>query len=433
MSASLEKGISVLKEVIDAPIASFFESCVHCGLCAESCLFYTESGDPKFTPIHKVEPLRRIYEQEYTLLGRLKKLFGLSKPVTDAELEEWRVLVYDSCTLCGRCSMVCPVGNDITYMIRKFREGMAVSGHAPPGLIGATTRSIEIGSPMGLRLPAVKAQMKHVEEDTGIEIPLDKEGAEYMVLLSSMEIINFPEYLNAIARIFKQAGKTWTLCSEAFEATNSGIQIGVSDLARVLVQRIVDGAEKLKVKTVISPECGHAYTALRWEGPNLIGRPYTFNVQHILEVLDELRTQGLLKTEGFETQRLTFHDPCQIVRRGGVIEPQRHLLDMIANNYVEMSDPGKMNWCCGGGGGVSAIDEAMPLQLQAFKRKKAQLDELDVQTLVTACANCRIVIEESLEHYQMKLPVIGLTEMIAAHLASSGAGTESRPAKESPP
>ena len=276
MSASLDKGISVLKEVIDAPIASYFSSCVHCGLCAEACLFYTETGDPKYTPIHKLEPLRRVYQQEYTLLGKFAKMLGLSKPVTDDELEEWKPLVYDSCTLCGRCSLVCPVGNDIVYMVRRLREGMAISGHAPEGLVGASKRAVEIGSPMGVKLPAVKAQMKHVQQDTGIEIPLDVAGAEYMVLMSSMEIINFPEYLGAIARIMKQAGKSWTLCSEAFEATNSGIQIGVSDIAKVLVQRIVDGAEKLKVKTVISPECGHAYTALRWEGPNLIGRPYTF-------------------------------------------------------------------------------------------------------------------------------------------------------------
>jgi Fe-S oxidoreductase len=387
-------------------------------LCAEACLFYTESGDPKYTPIHKLEPLRRVYEQEYTLLGRVKKWLGLSKPLTDAELDAWRPLVYDSCTLCGRCSLVCPVGNELTYMIRRLREGMAVSGHAPEGLVGATTRTVEIGSPMGVRLPAVKAQMKHVADETGIEIPLDREGAEYMVLLSSMEIINFPEYLGAIARIFKQAGKSWTLCSEAFEATNSGIQIGVSDLARVIVMRIVAGAEKLKVKTVVSPECGHAYTALRWEGPNLIGRPYNFNVQHVLEILDELRVQGLLKTEGFEEARLTFHDPCQIVRRGGVLEPQRHLLGMVARNFVEMSDPGKLNWCCGGGGGVSANEDAAELRLVAFKRKKAQLDELGVETLVTACANCRIVIEEGLEHYQMPIPVVGLTEMIAQHLAA---------------
>jgi Fe-S oxidoreductase len=354
MTASLDKGISVLKEMIDAPIASYFSSCVHCGLCAEACLFYTETGDPKYTPIYKLEPLRRVYRQEYTLLGRLGKMLGLSKLVTDEELEEWKPLVYDSCTMCGRCSLVCPVGNDIVYMVRKLREGMAVSGHAPEGLIGASTRAVEIGSPMGVKLPAVKAQMKHVQQDTGIEIPLDVEGAEYMVLMSSMEIINFPEYLGAVAKIMKQAGKSWTLCSEAFEATNSGIQIGVSDIAKVLVQRIVDGAEKLRVKTVISPECGHAYTALRWEGPNLIGRPYSFEVLHILEVLDGFRTQGLLKTSGFEDERLTFHDPCQLVRRGGVFDQPRNLLNLVAKDFVEMSDAGKMNWCCGGGGGVSA-------------------------------------------------------------------------------
>ena len=34
---------------------------------------------------------------------------------------------------------------------------------------------------------------------------------------------------------------------------------------------------------VISPECGHAYAAIRWDGPNFIGRAYTFEVIHILE------------------------------------------------------------------------------------------------------------------------------------------------------
>src|SRR5574340_874643 len=100
MSASLEKGIHALKEVIDAPIA-------------------------------KVEPVRRVYEQEYTRLGRLKKMLGLSKAVTDTELDQWQELVYDSCTLCGRCSLICPVGNDIVYMVRKLREGIGHPGDHP--------------------------------------------------------------------------------------------------------------------------------------------------------------------------------------------------------------------------------------------------------------------------------------------------------------
>jgi Fe-S oxidoreductase len=385
-------------------------------MCADACLFYTETGDPKYTPIHKLEPMRRLWEQEYTLVGRLKKLLGMSKKITDEELEEWQELVYNSCSMCGRCTMVCPVGNDITYMIRKFREGMSAAGHAPEGLIGATTRAVQIGSPMGVKLPALQAQAGHVEKDLGFEIPFDKEGAEYMMLMSSMEIMNYPEYLEAVARIFHQAGKTWTISSEAFEATNSGIQIGTADIARELVGRIVTAAEKLKVKTVISPECGHAYTAIRWEGPNLMGKPFTFRVRHILEVLDEFREQGLLKTKGFEDAKMTFHDPCQLVRRGGVIQQPRNLLNMVAKNFVEMDDHGKMNWCCGAGGGVSSNERADDIRLKVFNRKKKQLDQIHPDAIVSACSNCRIHLEDGLEEYEMDIPVLSLTETIAEHL-----------------
>jgi Fe-S oxidoreductase len=419
MSANFERGYQALKEQIDSPTATYLQSCVHCGMCAEACLFYTETQDPKYTPIYKLEPLRKVWEQEYTLWGRIGALLGISKRVTDAELAEWKEFVYDSCTLCGRCSMVCPVGNDIVAMVRKIREGMAAAGHAPAGQILASKRAVTQGSPMGVKLSTLQAQIKRLEKNMETTVPIDIANVDYMVILSSTEIMSFPEYISAFAKIMRQAGKTWTISSEAFEATNSGIQIGCSDIARELVSRVVNAAEKLAVKTVISPECGHAYTAIRWEGPNLLKRQFTFKVQHILEVLDELRQQGLIKTEGWEETRLTFHDPCQMVRRGGVVQQPRDLLNMVAKNFVEMSDSGMMNWCCGGGGGVSAIEEAAELRIKVFKRKKNQLDELKVETLVTTCANCRNILEEGLEAYQMELPVVGLTEMIANHLVTT--------------
>jgi Fe-S oxidoreductase len=417
MSASIEKGINALKRQVDSSVAAFFSSCVHCGICAEACLFYTETGDPNRTPINKTEPLRRIWKSEYTLFGRVGKMLGLVKKVDDQLLSDWETLVYDSCTMCGRCSMVCPVGNDITLMIRKTREGLAAAGHAPEGLIGATGRSVTIGSPMGVTWKALSAQIRHIEEDTGMKIPVDIEDVEYMLLLSSMEIMNFPEFIEAVARIFEKAGVTWTISSEAFEATNSGIQIGVSDIAAELVQRIVDVAEKLRVKTVISPECGHAYMAIRWDGPNLVGKPFTFKVRHILEVLDELRKDGRLKTAGKETQKLTYHDPCQISRRGGVIDEPRNLINMISDNFVEMPDTGKMNWCCGAGGGVSANERAEEIRLKVFQRKKDQLDAVKPDAILSACSNCRIHLEDGLEEYNMDIPLLSLTETIAEHLA----------------
>jgi Fe-S oxidoreductase len=418
MSVSLEKGINALKEVIDAPIASYFESCVHCGICADACLFYTETGDPKYTPINKVEPMRRVYEQEFTLLGRLKKMVGLSKPVTDAELEEWQSLAYDGCTLCGRCSLVCPVGNDITYMIRKFREGLSVSGHAPEGIRSATKRTVELGGPMGLKWPAVANVIRKIEERTGLSIPIDQEGADYMVLLSSMEVVNYPEYIEAIAKIMTKAGISFTIASDAYEATNAGIQIGNSDLARVIVSRIVDTAERLKVKHVLSPECGHAYMSIRWEGPNLIGRPYQFKVVHVLELLDELRLKGVLKMKDTFDEPFILHDPCQIVRRGGVLEAPEPLVQLVGKKYIPIVDKQKWNWCCAGGGGASAIHtpEAEELRAKAFGVKKRQIEGAGVKTMVTFCANCRITMEEAIDHYDMDTQLLGLTELLAEHM-----------------
>ncbi|MCU7930918.1 MAG: (Fe-S)-binding protein [Candidatus Thiodiazotropha sp. (ex Codakia rugifera)] len=416
MSEKFEQGVQALRQQIDARISSYFSSCVHCGLCAEACLFYTETNNPRFTPIHKLEPMKKLWRREYTFWGKLGAAFGLGQSLTEDDFAEWETLVYDSCTLCGRCSMICPVGNDITYMIRKQREGFSVAGYAPDGMKEATRRALKIGSPMGVTYKTLKAALAHVEKDTGMTIPVDKQGADYMTLFSSMEIVNFPEYIESIARIFDAAGVSWTISSKAFEATNSGIQIGNKEAAAELVNRVVIAAEKLGIKTVISPECGHAYTAIRWEGPNLIGRKYPFEVIHILELLDQLKKEGRLQLEYKDSIPMTLHDPCQIVRRGGVVKQPRDLLNSVAEHFTEMKDHGVMNWCCGGGGGVSANERAEPLRLQVFNRKKSQLDELGVNTLVTACANCRIILEEGLEHNEMDTEVISLTELIADHL-----------------
>lgn len=421
MSERLEKALSVLRAEVDTKVKSFFSSCVHCGVCAESCLFYTETNDPRYTPIYKTEPLRKVWRSEYTFWGKLATNLGLIKPLAEEDLANWEELVYDGCSMCGRCSMVCPVGVDISAVIFKVKQGLAAAGYSPPGLVGATQRAVDIGSPMGVKLPALQAQIGHIEADIGLKIPVDVEGADYMALLSSMEIILYPEYLNALARIFEHAGVSWTLCSEAFEATNAGLQIGNKAIAGQLIARVVAGADKLKVKNVISPECGHAYTAIRWEGPNFIGKAYDFNVVHILELLDQLQREGRIKTTGKESERLTFHDPCSIVRRGGVEAQPRNLLNPITENFIEMSEHGVMNWCCGGGGGVSSNERADSLKLTAFNRKKSQLDELNVSTIVTACSNCRMVMEEGLEENEMDIEMVGLTELIADHLLTDSA------------
>ena len=412
MSERLEKGVVALSDQIDSKVNSFFSSCVHCGICADSCLFYTETKDPRYTPIYKTEPLRKVWKAKHTFWGKL----GFSKKLTEEDLAEWEILVYDGCTSCGRCSMVCPVGIDVADMIYRVKQGLEASGYSPQDLVAAADRAIEFGSPMGDISHALKAQVKHIETDTGLTVPFDIKGAEYMVTISANEVVTYPDYVASLSKIFHQADVTWTISSEAFQATNAGLQLGDNEIAKKLVQRIVDAAEKLKVKNVVSPECGHAYAAIRWNGPNYIGRKYNFKVLHILELLDDLYRDGRLKTNGMDTAKLTFHDPCQLVRRGGVDAAPHELLASVAQNVIKMKDHGKMNWCCGGGGGVSAIERAADLRTTVFNRKKKQLDELDVETVVTACSNCRAMLEDGIDAYDMGIPIVGLTEMIAEYL-----------------
>jgi Fe-S oxidoreductase len=411
--------IRTLLDQTDSDIAAYLEACVHCGECAEACQFYEATGDPKYTPTHKLTPLVKAYRRHKAPLRGIKRLLGLlPDEVTEDELREWEPLIYDSCTMCGRCTLVCPMGIDIAGTIRKMREGYAAAGIVPEGLQSARAYVEDTGSPMGVTPKALLAQIRRQEAETGLTIPVDVEGADYLALLSSMEIMGYPEIIGAYAKIFKRAGLSWTLSTRAYEATNIGVQIGSGPLAKTLVQKVVDEAERLGVKHVISPECGHAYGALRWAGPNLIGRQFGFEVVHIIELLDRLRAEGRIPAGPKDGRRLTLHDPCQIVRRGGLLKEPRRLMDDACSDFVEMPGGGIANLCCGGGGGVSANPRAEDLKTRAFGVKLAQIDRIGaVDAVVVPCANCRGVFEDGLFEHDRELEVIGLGELVAETLA----------------
>ena len=86
------------------------EACVHCGQCADACHFYLVTRDPRHTPIYKLQPMWKAYQREAAPFSSLRKMLGLAPPeVTTEELQEWSALLYDSCNLCGRCTLVCPM------------------------------------------------------------------------------------------------------------------------------------------------------------------------------------------------------------------------------------------------------------------------------------------------------------------------------------
>ncbi|MFN2158365.1 MAG: (Fe-S)-binding protein [Anaerolineales bacterium] len=397
-------------------VASQMEACTRCGMCAEACHFYQSTGVPEYAPVWKIELLRRAYEQRFTVSGKAKLALGIDKPISDEDLLDWSDYVFKACTVCNRCSMVCPMGIDLGTLIHDVRTGLAEAGVVPADLKAAVDMQLEEGSPLGVTDDVFADRLDWVTDDWDVEIPLDKEGAETLVVFSSIEIMKFPQNLAAIAEILNSAGENWTLSSKAREVVNFGFYEGSLERTVLFLRRILDHAAEMGVKRIVVTECGHAYDALRWTAYNITDVPKDLEITHITHLLGEYVSSGRIKLDmgSLNNGTITFHDACKIQRKGGHIQEPRLILKALApDSFKEMTPNKEEAICCGGGGGVIAIKDADPLRYAAFKLKMEQLEEVGAQTVVMACSNCRLQFTDCVQHFNLDVKVAGLSQLVA--------------------
>jgi Fe-S oxidoreductase len=396
---------------------AYMEACVHCGHCAEACHFYVATRDPKYTPIWKLEPFKQTWSREAGPFAWLMRALNLKREVTLEELEEWQELLYDSCTMCGRCTMACPMGIDIATLIGQARHGMFQAGLVPHELWAVAERAKREGSPLGATQKVLKDRVEWLSDEHGIEIPLDRDKADVMITLSSIEIMKYPQSIVAMARILNHLGESWTLRSDGFEATNFGMLSGNTAWQRESTMRMIDAAVACSAKLVILPECGHAYGAMRWQGANMYGKPLPFKVLHISEYLAEAVNSGRLKVKPLG-ESVTFHDPCLVSGRGGATEAPRDVLKALGAELREMSSSGGLNWCCGGGGGVVTIHRADDMRYKAFEIKMQQVEATGAKKMATTCANCRQTFDDGQAHFKWDRKMDSLLELVADNIAA---------------
>jgi Fe-S oxidoreductase len=397
------------------PIAAYMESCIHCGQCASACHFYESTRDPKYTPIWKIEPFKQAYKREAGPFAWFFKTLRLKRDVTVEELEEWQELLYDSCTMCGRCTMICPMGIDIASLVGLARHAMFQAGLVPHELWAVAERAEREGSPLGATPKVLKERLEWLADEHEVEIPLDKPRADVLATLSSIEIMKYPQSIVALARVLAHMGADWTLRSDGYEATNFGMLSGNGQWQKSMSMKLIDTAIACEAKTMILPECGHAYGALRWSGANIYGKPLPFDVLHISEFLAENVKSGRIRLKKLP-KSITFHDPCQVSRRGGATQAPREVLHALGAKVIEPESAGDLNWCCGGGGGVVAIHRADPIRYRSFEIKMRQIDATGADLAITSCANCRQTFDDGKAHFHWDRTMGSLLEMVSENL-----------------
>jgi Fe-S oxidoreductase len=397
-------------------VAAQLEACTRCGMCAEACHFYQATGNPEYAPVWKIELLKRAYEQRFTLAGKIRLAFGLDKAISEEEISHFSQIVYEACTLCNKCSMVCPMGIQLGPLIHEVRMGFSNAGVVPADLMDAVNKQVDEGSPLGVTDDVFKSRLEWVADEWEVDLPKDVKGAETLVVFSSIEVMKFPENIAAIAKILNAAGEKWTLSSKAREVVNFGFYEGNEERTILFLKRIFDGAVDLGVKRIVVTECGHAYDALRWTSYNLMDVPRGIEITHIVGLIGDYVRSGRIKLKkgACDDGRITFHDACKIQRRGGHIKEPREILNVLApGSFREMVPNREKAVCCGGGGGIIAIKEADANRYAAFELKIDQLRQVGAKTVVMSCSNCRLQFTDCVEHFNLDVKVAGLSQMVA--------------------
>ena len=420
------------------PLMLSMEHCATCHTCSDACHIYEASGkNPVYRPAYRSEVFRRLYKKYVKTNG------GLLQSWRDGEIElNWTTvarlaeLAY-RCNLCRRCAQTCPIGVDNALIAHEIRKLFSQElGIAPKEIHDSgSVLQLKVGSSTGMNPLVVKDNMEFIDEDvsekTGIQVetPWDKAGADILLIHNAGEIMSWPMNPGAFAVIFDAAGLNWTMSSDllGYDGINYGVWYDDAQFARVAIKH-AEIAKKLGVKKIVLGECGHAHKALTVIADRVLTGDLNIPRESCMVTLEDIVFSGRIKLDPERNDfPVTLHDPCNLVRLMGIVEPQRRIIRHIAPRFREMHPHGVNNYCCGGGSGFAIMSghNFSDWRIQIGGRKKLEQilnafkDELDPSIkkyVCTPCSNCKGQLRDIFSYYDLweKHSILydGLVELI---------------------
>jgi Fe-S oxidoreductase len=397
---------------LNRPMRYYLDLCTRCGLCYDTCHAYYGIPKKEYSPVNRAEVVRKIYKKYFRPSGRFFPYWGEAAEIDDRTMDEVLEAAF-SCTGCRRCMMYCPFGIDIPHILSIAKLLLIGNGTAPEELIMLADGAVEKGKSLGEFKDGYRGAIRDLEKDVqkrlnlpsseGL-IPMEKKGADilYVALSGSGSIVN-------PAVIFNAAKESWSL--SYFEAVNFGAFLGDPEKMKIIADRYLGEARDLGVKEIVIVECGTAFRIPKF----LLGK-LPFRVTSIVELIHRYLREGRIRIkEGALAEAVTYHDPCQLGRNGGVFDEPRDVLKILAKDFREMTPNREYNWCCGGGGGLVALDNE-DFRIRSGKAKKDQIVATGAKTVVSACENCILQLNTIRSGYNMDIEVKSLTELVSENL-----------------
>ncbi|NON62536.1 (Fe-S)-binding protein, partial [Acidianus sp. RZ1] len=271
------------------------------------------------------------------------------------------------------------------------------------------------------------------------EVPLDKKGSEILFYASLYEAFVYPEVLINVAKILTKLKKDWTFMSKPLGVRPPiGMVLGDKDGALNVMKRVYNYFTDISPKYIVMTAGGFEYPSLKYTMHETFKVKPKYQVVHITEFLAKLYTEGEFEIEPID-KVITWHDPCQLGRRGGVYEAPRILLKALSKKFKELPSHGVNSFCCsrgGGGCGVPTLVEnlAKMLNISISQEDKKFLDntllplinageikadevkKIKAKEVATGCPVCIESIEFSLNYYHVDSDVLHIINLLTDNI-----------------
>ncbi|MEL1223535.1 MAG: (Fe-S)-binding protein [Candidatus Neomarinimicrobiota bacterium] len=381
-------------------------ACIQCSRCQDACPAY-ETGK-------ELSPSALEINKRYFINDNISTIANgesIDKALTDWMLTEEAAW---SCTTCGYCVEVCPVGNEPMIDILRARQNLVMmESNFPQDAVETFEKMENYGNPWGLSPQDRENWMD------GLDVPLMREKKNTEVLYwagcSGAYDSRGREISQSVAKILNEANIDYACLGNEETCTgDSARRIGNEYLFQTMAEQNKETFEQYNFKKIVT-QCPHCFTTLKNDYAEM---GIELDVVHHSQYIDELIKEKKIEPKPYLEEDITFHDPCYLGRHNGEYDAPRKVLQSVLKegSIKEMEQSKSDSFCCGAGGGNMWYEIKTGERIN--QNRVNQAVDTEAKTIAAACNFCNIMLEDGVKTTgnEENIRVVDIAEMVSKGL-----------------
>ncbi len=359
--------------------------CARCGYCVDVCPVYRPQG------WESTSPRARLF-----IAGE------------DKITEENAKRIFE-CNLCGRCNEACQVDIDIMKALLDLR--VRHRSKSPEGIDKLEEVLIDKRNVLDA---ANEERLRWTKRLRDINFDKKKGRVAYFTGCTAALFPALNSIPQSFVNILEHVKEDYfILGSDEWCCGFPLISLGMPDVSEEFILHNVEMINKSGVETVVTT-CPGCYKVFKDEYEEVVGDLIDFEIMHSTQYITKMMDEGKIKLGTLDTT-VTYHDPCDLGRKGGIYEEPRKILEnMPGVKFTELFDNKKDCSCCGGGGSLIAINP--DLAADVTQHKIDEIKETKAENLISACQTCKKNIRQGAMKDKAEFKVSDIVELVSSQI-----------------